>query len=163
MEHLDIEPQYTKNLLTLAQFLLGGGKEDVEFDMGDFHDGEILNTRDCGSAGCAVGHASLIFNKKEGESFNTFSDRIFGSLDGDNKYGPWFWCFSGAWVDTDNTKEGAAKRILHFIYRGVPDSFEYPPSEEDTFYQDMTVQEIMDTPTAEDIPEPNQFSLSKEV
>lgn len=63
----------------------------------------------------ALGHAPLIIPAKPSESWNSYSDRVFG-LSTDE----WHWCFGGGWAVYDNTPKGAAKRIRYLIANDAP-------------------------------------------
>lgn len=130
--------KHRRNLLKLARYLLSGDLE-ARFDMrffSEYHAStrQQRKSRTCGSAGCALGHATYAVEKKlEGESYGDYSERLFGF---------WYnhagnWLFGSRWNSKDNTPEAAGKRILWFLFRGLPDDLG------STEYQDLTPAEIM--------------------
>jgi hypothetical protein len=101
----------------------------------------------CGSIGCAIGFAPFYgIKKEEGETFYEYGYRVFEldneeeieeaknremdvnyseeELDNDtfrhNHRGVFTYLFSSDWRHTDNTKEGAGKRIKHYLEKGLP-------------------------------------------
>lgn len=125
--------QRTK-LRKLANYLLSLPEDYEKFHMGSFIyrddnrssdlyqiDKTTLHT--CGTAACALGHAPSIFRvPKDCNSWWNLAEELFGLEDGSYE---WAWCFSGEWVDVDNTHTGAAKRILWLLDRGLPEDWWY--------------------------------------
>lgn len=113
------------NLLKLATYLLSGNLK-ADFDMsvytcGDhFQSSTPLSMRTtCGTVGCAVGHGPYAgIPKKSAEDWQTYGYRAFGVLPLSPEFN---WMFSADWANTDNTPEGAARRILYTLRKGVPD------------------------------------------
>ena len=113
-------------------FCMSHGKKNVDhvgpFDVPDW----------CGTVGCVVGHGVLagIPARDDQTSWSEYS-KNFVSLACDS-YGDvapayatpsclnlmvWDWCFSADWSRTDNTPEGAAKRIFWMLEFGIPQDF----------------------------------------
>lgn len=116
----------TENLLKLATYLLSGELK-ATFSMHRYTEHILVKNQheatECGTVGCAAGHgpyAGII--KYSSESWNDYVERVFGVGSWDTEY--WAWLFSAGWVYTDNTPEGAAKRILYLIRHGLPDNWE---------------------------------------
>jgi len=92
------------------------------FDMRIFREGQLITPK-CNSAGCAVGHCTVLDPNPDGIprfgdgeiNFVKWSE-IFTSL---NDY-QWNWCFSWDWRLRDNTPEGAALRIEWLLKKGLP-------------------------------------------
>lgn len=80
----------------------------------------------CGTAGCALGWAPVIVSPMEkSEDFVDYGERVLGLTPYEESDEAWEWCFGGDWQYSDNSPEGAAKRILYMLEHGVPeDSFE---------------------------------------
>lgn len=128
-----ISDKQRRNLITLAKGLLSDlsdDKLDIEFNMSVFSrnidNDDILQTpiindarrTDCGTSGCAVGWAPYFgIKKKWDESWMDFSRRAFIPM---RDIVQWEWCFSGDWYYVDNSREGAAKRIIYMLQYGVP-------------------------------------------
>lgn len=108
----------TKNLETVAAYLESGDLK-AAFNMQDFAgDSTDSYGSSCGSVGCAIGHGPYAgIPKLPDEDWCSYSDRVFG-LAADLR--AWDWCFSGAWVNIDNTPRGAAKRIRYLLANGRP-------------------------------------------
>ena len=116
-----------ENLQKLADGLRG--PLVVEFDMGLFFSGDLAE-RDvtvvsgCGTAACALGHATYLVEPKAlGEPFISYSRRVFGVEHAAAEIGnAWDWLFSPDWDETDNTPVGAADRIEWLLRNGLPDN-----------------------------------------
>lgn len=119
---IGLSHEHEGNLRKLAAYLLAGELK-AEFNMRDFTDPEkrnlqLLEATECGSVGCAVGHGPFAgIPKTKQETWTQYSLRVFGLLD-DNY---WEWCFSDGWALNDNTAQGAAKRILFLLEKGLPE------------------------------------------
>lgn len=120
----------TENLLKLATYLLSGELK-AEFDMISFTDSvlpiEQANFKtECGTVGCAAGHGPYAgIPKHSTETWMEYIYRVFDIANGAYNYNSrWVWLFSGTWRYTDNTPQGAAKRILYLIRHGLPDDWE---------------------------------------
>lgn len=73
---------------------------------------------ECATVACAVGHgpgAGLPVG--DAQSWGEYAIDTFGLLPGSPEFS---WCFSGGWYWRDDTPAGAAKRIRHLIYHGLP-------------------------------------------
>lgn len=111
----------------MAEYLLSG-KLKAEFDMSTYaeygpQEFYIDPTKtECGSVGCVIGHATYVIDPKTPfESWFDYSIRVFG-ITGSCVCGDrWDWCFSSEWALIDNTPEGAGKRIMWLLERGLPD------------------------------------------
>lgn len=149
-ENVELTNEQFHNYRKLAAYL-SKVADSKHFDMGSFaykmvpeddDDGEIYeihvslepdkvavltNTcttdhHDCGSAGCAIGHALFAGIGKgapelEWDSWWSYTERNFGTSDGRNAF---TWCFGSEWKSYDNTPKGAAKRILYMLDNGAP-------------------------------------------
>ena len=126
MEHykIDITEEQRDNLKKLADYLLSGNLR-AEFDIGRFADSFNQTQTNCGTVGCAIGHgpdAGIV--KWKNEDWVKYSFRNFGS-----EYDPFQedelfdWCFSSDWENIDNTPDGAAKRILYMLEKGIPKDY----------------------------------------
>lgn len=106
-----------ENMYNLAAYLLG----DIQsrFDMSSFcQSGNEYKSTVCGSVGCAIGHNTYLVDKLLDEGWLSYSFRTLVS-----NINEWLWCFSNRWNETDNTKEGAAKRILWLLEYGLPEDW----------------------------------------
>ena len=123
----------TQKLEKLVSYLLSGNLK-AEFDMYSFTDwGRSCMTNgatDCGTVGCAIGHAPFLgegFEKSRDESWNDYSLRVLGI---DHNSVEWKWCFGSDWTQFDNSPEGAAKRIQYLLDgKRIPEEFEYTVDE----------------------------------
>jgi hypothetical protein len=136
------------NLQTLATFLAYGEHQGRVFDMEFFSEwgrqptsflGRVREAihHDCGSVGCAIGWATMIWPKPLLESFGKYSSRLFISefARGDM----WEWCFGSEWATVDNSPLGAAQRIQYLIENeGDPESWDYD-TESVSLYKDISV------------------------
>lgn len=108
------------NLLQLADHL-----ETVSpprFHMGNFsldehREGVPVHAHECGTVACAAGHgpAAGLPVEASDEDWHAYTTRVFNLTDD-----AWVWCFSGTWARRDNSPQGAAKRIRHLVYQGLP-------------------------------------------
>lgn len=113
-----------ENLLKLATYLEGPLK--AAFDMAWFDDGKgnpmALSTSrtECGTVGCAVGHAPYAGIKKNlEETWVHFSLRAFGITESEHKF-----LFAGAWGMGDlNNPIATARRLKWFVSFGVPEGW----------------------------------------
>ena len=116
MNAIDLEPKYEQNLRRLAAYLLGDLVGAFEMNTIDDDSGVSGERTNCGSCGCAVGHAPYAgIAKQRGEDWSEFSARVFNLVEEQ-----WAWCFSADWSDIDNSPEGAAKRILTMLENDLP-------------------------------------------
>ena len=109
-----------KNLKLLVEGLKT--LEPNQFDMDQY-------INDCGTVRCMVGWATTFkglepidddYDDYDGVDYDSYSDRVF-----ETNSDQWKWCFSGRWVDTDNTVEGAIKRIEYLIENDdIPEYFD---------------------------------------
>ena len=127
------------NLRKLADYLLKLPEDYKEFGMGSYFKNEnyekdepttvceLLDQYRCGSVGCAIGHGPLagigieVFDKYYGR-FDIYCSEVF--IDAKLDHRAWDWCFSDDWDYVDNTHQGAAKRILWLLDKGLPDNWE---------------------------------------
>jgi len=124
-----IRPNQKQNLIKLANGLINDHNRKTRFNMGTYaemsDDWDIYGMKrtECGAVGCAVGHAPFYGIKKElGESWTDYSNRtLIQHYNCDDA--EWRWCFTGSWKDTDNTKIGAAQRIIWLLQYGLPDDW----------------------------------------
>jgi len=133
-----------KNLIILAEYLYNLKPDYSHFDMGTYFSGDYYEglaysdelefdysefnreLHKCGTVACALGHAPSLadkfpeFKPKLGEDWEEYSDRVFGLDDYENT-DEWEWCFGAEWSNIDNTPQGAAKRIIQLVTKGLPD------------------------------------------
>ncbi|MDH7796400.1 MULTISPECIES: hypothetical protein [unclassified Beijerinckia] len=117
---------HRENLKKLADYL-ATGTTACRFDMGSFCRDEYGDdlaplVHECGTVACAAGHgpAAGIEPIKKDESWTTYVRRHFGlSLFSDEG----MWLFSGSWERSDNTPEGAARRIYWLLDEGLPSNW----------------------------------------
>jgi len=84
----------------------------------------FLDERDlCGTAACAAGHATALFDPEKDETWHEYIERVFGIKSKFVANREWYWLFSSVWKNIDNTPTGAALRILYMLDNGVPASF----------------------------------------
>lgn len=107
------------NLLKLALFLIDAPEEIVKdehhyrFDMYCF---QITNFNACNSVYCAIGHGPLAgIARGEYEDWVSYARRVFTCSRVAH-----YWLFAGGWARVDNTKRGAALRIIYALQFGVP-------------------------------------------
>lgn len=117
---LGIRADQADNLRTLASYLLTLPAEYPDFEMTEYVRGvdseALVEMPECGTAACAAGHGPKAgVAPLPDETWETYSERAFAK-----DYRPWVWCFSGMWVQVDNTAHGAARRILWMLEHGVP-------------------------------------------
>lgn len=117
-----------ENLITLATYLEQLPANYSHFHMRTFYyehgfaeyeyPNQVPAAPDCGTIACAIGHGPAAgLPAKDGEGWLSYSKRVF-----DTTPREWDWCFSADWQTTDNTPQGAAKRIRHLIEFGLPDN-----------------------------------------
>lgn len=84
----------------------------------------------CNTAACAVGYgppaglpavADDLSVSGTVIDWRSYSERVFGSSSGDVEFE---WMFGGSWSRTDNTPQGAAKRIHYYLAHGIPLAFD---------------------------------------
>lgn len=117
--------EHARNLLKLANYLnkLRPNKK-VKFDMGQFCERWHTYNNHCGSVGCAVGHGPFAgIPKFEYENWWDYCSRQFGVGANFEESEAFDWMFSLYWVGVDNTPKGAAKRIMWFLEKGVPENW----------------------------------------
>jgi hypothetical protein len=118
-----------ENLKKLADYL-SSGRLKGRFNMRAFND-YIKRDSDttCGTLGDVVGHGPYAgIEKWENEDWLGYSSRCFIPLSFYDSWKlditkEWAWCFSTDWHKVDNTPEGAAKRILILLEKGVPEDW----------------------------------------
>lgn len=129
-------PEQRQNLARLADELLAqADRIRPQFDMGDFleYEEDALSLSDartqiaarysCGAIGCVIGWAPVLIDElsAESETWRDYSERVFGIRhDWGRADAAWEWLFSDTWRHTDNTPEGAAHRIRHYLEHGLP-------------------------------------------
>lgn len=114
------------NLEILADYL-ESEKLKADFSMEIYSEDGADYKPVCGSVGCAIGHGPYAgLPKRPKETWYAYADRVFGLPPTE-----WRWCFSAYWARSDNTPEGAAKRIRYLLKRGAPpdDFLACPPWE----------------------------------
>lgn len=113
-----------KNLGRLAEYLAAPGPKPARFDMAHYADTAHIDSTECGTVGCAVGHAPFAgIRKWPTESWHSYVERALGcspfeGFDFD-------WCFASWWALVDNTPEGAALRIRYLLEHGGPPAWYY--------------------------------------
>ena len=110
-----------KNLKKLATYLAKLPVGYGQFSMFDYiSDGTPpvdAKEIDCGTVACAIGHGPAAGIKaKQEEPWSCYEERVFALTSSQ-----WDWCFHSEWRFTDDTPQGAAKRILYMLENGVPD------------------------------------------
>lgn len=138
--------KHIANLLKLADFLESDKIPPPRFHMGDFafevaeeqasakrieelmYQGEYIRIEideakpkkyaTCNTVACAIGHGPMAGIKvyKDYDWFS-YAGRVFGVYSDDAAFD---WLFSSDWSKTDNTPQGAAKRIRIYVENGVP-------------------------------------------
>jgi len=119
-----------ENLRILGEYLISLPNDYDGFDMGDYcknpnKEYVLPRKSECGTVACALGHAPRAGIKPRSaaakENWEYFCDEAldipFYSDEG-------LWCFSGEWDATDNTPQGAGKRIFWLLEHGVPEDWE---------------------------------------
>ncbi len=119
---IGLSEYHEKNLRKLAAYLLSG-ELMAEFHMDAYDDWEEDQSEriNCGSIGCAVGHAPFAgIHKHTNEDWYEYNVRVFGLGDFNTKLSDaWDWCFNSCWVESDNTAKGAGHRIIHLLEKGT--------------------------------------------
>ena len=99
--------------------------EDKNLEMGSYIlkdqfaiPGRAAELIGCGSPGCMLGHAAVLFHEdaKTG-GWGDFSRRVFGAYSLSES---WCFIFSPRWCRFDNTVEGVCRRIELLLEKGVP-------------------------------------------
>lgn len=112
-----------ENLRKLANYLLSGNLKS-RFGMAMYcctPGSDPCTATDCGTVGCAVGHGPHAgIEKYPTETWIQYTRRAFIPKRCNAKQR---WCFSGGWVDVDNTPEGAGLRIMWLLEHGLPDNW----------------------------------------
>ena len=107
-----------QNLIKLAQGLLHGASVSY-FHMRFF--ATNMHGKTCGAVGCAIGHAPYFgVYKYKHEDWREFSKR---ALISDEYSDEWSWCFDSKWSKVDNSRRGAAKRIIWYLQYGLPNDW----------------------------------------
>ena len=121
-----LQEQHRKNLETLKRYLAEYtiGSSPVAFTMRRFDDdryfglplGGATRRTDCGTVGCAVGHAPYAgIPKVLTESWEVYAQRVFG-VSPDHNLIAWEWLFEADWADRDrDTAYEAAQRIQYYL------------------------------------------------
>lgn len=116
---LDLPTNIQSNLLKLATYLLSGNLR-ADFDMSRYDDLVRHHRYFCGTVGCAVGHGPFAgIPKSKTEPWIHYSLSNFANGSGEL----YKWLFYSDWMDTDNTPEGTAKRILYTLKFGLPNNW----------------------------------------
>ena len=118
--------QNKHNLITLANGLLSGVRhKGTRFDMRVFCDHSHGDSDHCGTAGCAVGYGPFFgIQKHANEDWFNYSHRCFiNELRDGSGSDEWDWCFNSYWSRYDNSKRGAAQRIIYMLQYGVPEDW----------------------------------------
>lgn len=117
------------NLEKLADFLLKTDLAEYQFNMRSFAAGSMAHVfepagmeYDCQTVACAVGYgpAAGVRPLPQDRGWMSYADRVFGTHGGDNSNDGFGFMFESKWYSTDNTPEGAAKRIRYVLEHGVP-------------------------------------------
>ncbi len=115
-----------ENLQKMADYIRTIPEE--KFDMRDYRSFDDKFSTECDSVACVIGHCTVLdkenilenFIKSSGNiCFTEWSYDFTGIMSNE-----WYWCFSSYWTDTDNTVEGAARRIEWLINNGLPEDWE---------------------------------------
>lgn len=112
-----------ENLLKMADYIETVPQE--KFGMKLFRFGDE-NTPECNSVGCIIWHCTILDTEPlprdldGGIDFYKWSKSFTGISPFTND---WEYLFSWAWVMTDNTPTGAAKRIRHYVENGLPENW----------------------------------------
>lgn len=93
---------------------------DNQFDMRGYRLNGDKASPECNSVGCVIGHCTVLDSENVKQNYLNSDTGIIKftdwSYDFTGLHGYlWDFCFGGAWVDTDNTIEGAIKRIESVI------------------------------------------------
>lgn len=125
------------NLQKLADYLSAIPENYEQFSMGTFyaddHGGHLpldlvkkLDHVPCGTIACAVGHgpSAGIPIIDEDESWTSYAERALIPPNEPQRVYAFDWMFAGRWEYTDDTPQGAAKRIEYYLEHGLPDNFE---------------------------------------
>lgn len=128
---IGLDRKRERNLRQLATYLWHLPKSRFgkthQFSMSQF-DNNIFkseaNSTDCGTAGCAVGHAPYAgIHKKLGETWTEFSERQLFCATSPSEYARYQFLFGYSWRAKDNTPRGAARRIFCLLNgQAVPGS-----------------------------------------
>jgi hypothetical protein len=129
-----MKSNHQDNLLKLADYLANLPDDYEKFDMSEYmltRDGDFWQALDiterskpaCGTVACAVGHGPSAGIRVYGdESWQDYSDRVFGDLGADD----FQYMFGSEWSNYDNTPRGAAARIRTFVSLGIaPDGWSF--------------------------------------
>lgn len=118
--------EQVNNLNKLAKFLSRFRESPKrKFDMAGFTECgnwgyEAESKTECGTVGCALGWLpSVGIPKTSEENWIQYSKRVLGFSEGYE----WDWLFSEQWRRTDNTPQGAAKRIKVLLEKGLPNDW----------------------------------------
>jgi len=109
-----------ENLSSMADYIETIPQE--KFDMNTYRRGESVKHA-CGSVGCILGHCTILDERPLPVDY--YADIAFASwsleFTGLNPNSDeWDYLFSSFWTYGDNTPTGAAKRIRHFLEKGLP-------------------------------------------
>lgn len=116
-------PEHRRNLIRLAQYLLSG-KLAADFDMNrttEYPD-PVDESRAvvCGKVGDVLGHGPYAgILKADDEGWLSYCTRCFIPVFSPAGY----WLCENGWAKTDNTAEGAGRRIAYLLIFGVPETF----------------------------------------
>lgn len=109
------------NLLKMAHHIKTIHISNFDMAMFDAVDGKGNYVRD------VIGHCITLDDKENipylesGDiDFAKWSESFTGLYRHSNE---WYWLFSDEWQMSDNTPRGAAKRIVHFVKKGLPDNW----------------------------------------
>lgn len=107
-----------QNLIRVCNYLLAGQLE-ADFTMSYFTSHSRGGSKlDCGTSGCFVGHGPYAgVEKLENETWVEYGQKSFGITISSAE---WAYLFSSYWCQIDNTAQGAAIRVLHFLTHGLP-------------------------------------------
>lgn len=118
-----------ENLRKMAEYIRTVPQED--FNMAYFRreNADLVNV-ECNSVGCVIGHCTHL------DAINVIKKYI--RIDRTIRFSAWAadftglpvysdgfrWCFDSEWIVSDNTPEGAARRIEWLIDKGLPENWQ---------------------------------------
>lgn len=162
MNHIPhgLEPEHIANFTKLADYLAVLPADYHKFAMdtyasrvdyrlvyqGDLspEDVAVSDGLPCDTVACALGHGPAAginphsaTHSWPSRRWEAYAADCFGASTMFHKRIEVFrWCFSGSWVDVDNTPQGAALRIRYMLLNGVPnDAIEQMHGEADYLFK----------------------------
>lgn len=120
-----------KNLRKVAKYMPTIPKKDFAMDSYRSSTDEVPDScmsHNCNTIGCILGHATILFPFNQipkylsgNINFNELSGIFFGI---NNWKKEWSFLFGPEWYNSDNTPEGASRRILYFLENGLPSNWD---------------------------------------